>query len=72
MKAKYKLLIIDTSAVDGTVTLDLSGKGQVEGTNISAKESTMDCTIKLRGVAAKNITLGSTITVTVSDEEVEV
>lgn len=71
MKAKYKLAITDTSAADGTVTIDLSGKGHVESTNISAKDTTMECTVTLKGIAAKGITLGSIVTVIISDEEAE-
>lgn len=53
---------------NGNVTLSLTTNGKVETHLLNAKDATMSSILIIKGVIADDIKLGSTLTVTVSDE----
>lgn len=55
---------------DGMVSIMVDAKGKVEDAPISAKECLFAGTLTLKSLAASNIKIGATITITVSDSEV--
>jgi hypothetical protein len=71
MKAKIKTKIVGFNKSDGNILLALTGEGRTETANINAQWASLNGTLTLRSLIADKISLGATITITVSDEETE-
>ena len=72
MKAKYTGKISEVSKNDdGDVQLKVSGLGKVDTTLLYAKETSCSGTFIFKEMITNKMMIGSTITITISDEELD-
>jgi len=71
MRAKLKSKITGATKSAGLTSISLIAEGKADTTNINAQEASFSGTLHLKSLIADKLTLGSIITITLSDEEVE-
>lgn len=71
MKAKLKAKIIQVGRGGGDTVITIQANGKTETSNINAQDVSLDGTLKLKSLIADKLSLGSIITITLSDEETE-
>lgn len=71
MKAKLTGKILNVDISQGEARLSIEATGKVETRNISAQEVTFNGNIRMKSLIANDMKIGATITITISDEELE-
>lgn len=69
MKATYKGTIQEVSKLADNVSIKLSFDGSIENLNGEAKKTTMDVVVNVKPVVGDQLKIGSTFTLTFTDEE---
>lgn len=71
MKVKLKAKITSATKSGGNAAIALQAEGKAETTNINAQEASLTGVLSLKSLIADKLSLGSIITITLSDEEAE-
>lgn len=68
MKAQYTAKIKSVTKEGGDTVLLLDCSGKVDTKNLNAQSTTMEIALKLKSLVADQLTLGTQLTVFISDE----
>lgn len=71
MKVKLKAKIDTSARIGGSTTLSLTANGKAETPNINAQEASLTAVLSLKTLIADKLSLGSNLTITITDEETE-
>lgn len=69
MKARLQGEILKIEKAGGGAIITFETKGKVDSANPAAKEATLNGTVFLKTLVVKDMTIGATLTITISDEE---
>ena len=71
MKIKLRSKIDSAVRGSNSTVISITGIGKVETNNINAQEASLAGTLSLKSLIADKLSLGSTLTIIVTDEDTE-
>ena len=70
MKVKLRTKIDSAVRGSNSTVISITGAGKAETSNINAQEASLTGTLSLKALIADKLSLGSTLTIIITDEEI--